>query len=128
MGVALAGAVVMVSDSYSRGAIAGDLLAIVMAASFATATVLVRRHPEIQMAPAAALATALTALVALPFADPLETGPRVIESDLLKQLEAQTPLGRIGQPRDSAPVVVFLASGGAGWITGETLLVARGLR
>ena len=127
MGVALAGAVVMVSDSYSRGAIAGDLLAIVMAASFATATVLVRRPPEIQMAPAAALATALTAL-ALPFADPLETGPRVIESDLLKQLEAQTPLGRIGQPRDSAPVVVFLASGGAGWITGETLLVARGLR
>jgi len=127
MGVALAGAVVMVSDSYSRGAIAGDLLAIVMAASFATATVLVRRHPEIQMAPAAALATALTAL-ALPFADPLETGPRVIESDLLKQLEAQTPLGRIGQPRDSAPVVVFLASGGTGWITGETLLVARGLR
>jgi len=76
MGVALAGAVVMVSDSYSRGAIVGDLLAIVMAGSFATATVLVRRHPEIQMAPAAALATALTALVALPFADPLETGPR----------------------------------------------------
>src|SRR5438445_10164917 len=76
MGVALAGAVVMVSDSYARGAIAGDLLAIVMAASFATATVLVRRHPEIQMAPAAALATALTALVALPLAEPLTTSPR----------------------------------------------------
>ncbi len=76
MGVALAGAVVMVSDSYSRGAIVGDLLAIVMAGSFATATVLVRRHPEIQMAPASALATSLTALVALPFAEPLQTGPR----------------------------------------------------
>src|SRR5687768_737530 len=62
MGVALAGAVVMVSNSYSRGALLGDLLAIVMAASFATATVLVRRHPHIQMAPAAVLATALTAL------------------------------------------------------------------
>src|SRR5256885_11519679 len=76
MGVALVGAVVMVSDSYARGAIVGDLLALVMAASFATATVLVRRHGEIQMAPAAALATALTALVALPLAEPLATSPR----------------------------------------------------
>jgi drug/metabolite transporter (DMT)-like permease len=76
MGVALAGAIVMVSDSYSRGAILGDLLAIVMAASFATATVLVRSRPEIAMTPAAALATTLTALVALPFAEPLQTGPR----------------------------------------------------
>ena len=76
MGVALVGAVVMVSDSYGRGALVGDLLAIVMATSFATATVLIRRHPEIQMAPAAALATALTALVALPLADPLRTAPR----------------------------------------------------
>jgi drug/metabolite transporter (DMT)-like permease len=76
MGVALAGAVVMVSDSYSRGTVVGDLLAIVMSASFAVATVLVRRHPEIQMAPAAALATTLTALVALPLADPLATASR----------------------------------------------------
>ena len=76
MSVALAGAVVMVSDSYGRGAMIGDLLAVVMAASFAVATVLVRRHPEIQMAPAAALATALTALVALPFADPLSPPAR----------------------------------------------------
>ncbi len=76
MGVALAGAVVMVSNSSSRGALTGDLLAIVMAGSFAIATVLVRRHPAIQMAPAAALATALTALVALPLADPLQTTSR----------------------------------------------------
>jgi len=76
MGVALAGAVVMVGNSHSRGALLGDLLAIVMAGSFAIATVLIRRHPEIQMAPAAVLATALTALVALPLADPLETAPR----------------------------------------------------
>jgi drug/metabolite transporter (DMT)-like permease len=76
MGLALAGVVVMVASSYRRGAVAGDLLAVVMAASFAVATVLVRRHPEIQMAPAAALATTLTALVALPLADPLGTAPR----------------------------------------------------
>jgi drug/metabolite transporter (DMT)-like permease len=76
MGVALTGTVVMVSSSQARGGLAGDLLAIVMATSFAVATVLVRRHPEIQMAPAAALATTLTFLVALPLADPLHTAPR----------------------------------------------------
>jgi len=76
MGIALGGVVVMVSSSYGRGAMVGDLLAVAMAGSFAVATVLIRRHPEIQMAPAAALATALTALVALPFADPLQTSPR----------------------------------------------------
>ena len=76
MGVALAGAVVMVSHSYGRGALLGDLLAIVMACSFAIATVLIRRHPEIPMVSAAVLATALTALVALPLADPLTTRPR----------------------------------------------------
>jgi len=77
MGVAMAGAVVMVSSSYagSRGALIGDLLAILMACSFATATVLIRRHPEIRMAPAAVLATTLTGLVALPLADPLAVAP-----------------------------------------------------
>jgi drug/metabolite transporter (DMT)-like permease len=76
MGVALVGALVMVSGSYGHGALVGDLLAVAMAASFAGATVLIRRHPDIPMAPAAALATALTALVALPQADPLGTAPR----------------------------------------------------
>ena len=49
-------------------------------------------------------------------------------SDFRKQIEAQTPLGRIGQPEDIAPVAVFLASSDAGWITGETLYVSGGLR
>lgn len=49
-------------------------------------------------------------------------------SDFRKQLEAQTPLGRIGQPQDIAPAAVFLASADAAWITGETLRIAGGLR
>lgn len=76
MGVALAGAVVMVSRSYGRGGLLGDLLAIVMATSFAVATVLVRRHPHLPMAPAAALATTFTFLMALPLATPLDTTAR----------------------------------------------------
>ena len=50
------------------------------------------------------------------------------ESEFRKQLEAQTPLGRIGQPEDIAPAAVLLASTGAAWITGETLVIAGGLR
>jgi 3-oxoacyl-[acyl-carrier protein] reductase len=49
-------------------------------------------------------------------------------NEFRKQLEAQTPLGRIGQTGDVAPAVVFLASDDAGWITGETLLITGGLR
>ena len=48
------------------------------------------------------------------------------ESDFRKQLEATTPLGRIGQPDDTAKVAVFLASDDSGWVTGETLLVSGG--
>lgn len=49
------------------------------------------------------------------------------ESDFRKEVEARTPLGRIGQPQDVAPAAVFLASPDAAWITGETLMVAGGL-
>jgi 3-oxoacyl-[acyl-carrier protein] reductase len=41
---------------------------------------------------------------------------------------ALTPLGRIGQPDDIGPAVVFLASPDSGWITGESLYTAGGLR
>lgn len=51
-----------------------------------------------------------------------------IGSDFHKQTEAQTPLGRIGQPRDVATVTTFLASADSGWITGETFNVAGGYR
>ena len=50
------------------------------------------------------------------------------QGDLRKSIEAQTPLGRIGQPDDIAPAAVFLASSDSAWITGETLRVAGGLR
>jgi 3-oxoacyl-[acyl-carrier protein] reductase len=50
------------------------------------------------------------------------------ESDLRKQVEAQTPLGRIGQPQDIAPAAVFLASEDAAFITGETLHISGGMR
>lgn len=50
----------------------------------------------------------------------------IIGSDFNKQAEAQTPLGRIGQPQDIGKVAIFLASDESGWISGETLRVAGG--
>jgi len=48
--------------------------------------------------------------------------------DFQKQIEAGTPLGRIGKPQDIAPAAVFLASDDASWITGETLAIGGGYR
>jgi 3-oxoacyl-[acyl-carrier protein] reductase len=50
------------------------------------------------------------------------------ENDFRKAIEAQTPLGRIGQVDDIAPAVVFFASDDSKWITGETLYIAGGHR
>lgn len=52
----------------------------------------------------------------------------ILESDFRKNIEAQTPLGRIGSTADVAPAVAFLASDEASWITGETLYITGGLR
>jgi len=48
------------------------------------------------------------------------------ESDFRKQLEATTPLGRIGQPEDIARAAVFFASEDAGWVNGQSVLLAGG--
>jgi 3-oxoacyl-[acyl-carrier protein] reductase len=51
-----------------------------------------------------------------------------IGSDFQKNLEGQTPLGRIGQPDDITPIAVFLASSDSGWLTGELVQASGGLR
>jgi 3-oxoacyl-[acyl-carrier protein] reductase len=52
----------------------------------------------------------------------------IIGSDFEKQMVADTPLGRLGQPDDIAGVAVFLASDASRWITGERLVVSGGSR
>jgi 3-oxoacyl-[acyl-carrier protein] reductase len=52
----------------------------------------------------------------------------IADSDFRKNVEATTPLGRIGQPQDIAPMAVFLASGDSAWITGESFYITGGLR
>jgi 3-oxoacyl-[acyl-carrier protein] reductase len=51
-----------------------------------------------------------------------------IGSDFQKSIEAEAPLGRIGQPNDVTPVAVFLASDDSGWVTGETIVASGGHR
>ena len=58
--------------------------------------------------------------------------PGFINTDMtsgltIEKLESQIPLGRMGNPSDVASLVAFLASEGAGYITGQTLVVDGGL-
>jgi 3-oxoacyl-[acyl-carrier protein] reductase len=61
--------------------------------------------------------------------------PGFIDTDMTRalppaqreQLRAQIPLGRLGRPEDVAAAVLFLASPGAGYITGATLHVNGGM-
>ena len=48
--------------------------------------------------------------------------------DAKGELEQVSPLGRIGQPEDIAPAVLYLACSDSAFMTGETLYVAGGLR
>ena len=52
----------------------------------------------------------------------------IIGSDFEKQMVAETPLGRLGQPDDIASVAVFLASDQSKWLTGEKLTASGGAR
>jgi len=56
--------------------------------------------------------------------------PSGVPSELLEQLElapsAQRPVGRVGEPEDVAAAVSYLASEGAGYVTGQQLGVNGG--
>jgi 2-hydroxycyclohexanecarboxyl-CoA dehydrogenase len=48
-------------------------------------------------------------------------------SKVLGQMERYVPLRRLGTPDDVAPMVVFLASDAAAYITGQVISVSGGL-
>jgi 3-oxoacyl-[acyl-carrier protein] reductase len=50
---------------------------------------------------------------------PIDTG--WMSDDLRQDLTAQTPLGRLGRPKDTAALVSFLLSADGGWINGQLL-------
>lgn len=48
-------------------------------------------------------------------------------AEMVASLRGAVPMGRLGQPQDIAPVVAFLASEGAGFVTGQTISVSGGM-
>ena len=46
---------------------------------------------------------------------------------ILEAREARVPLGRVGRPEDIAAIIAFLASDGAAYVTGQTLLADGGI-
>lgn len=57
---------------------------------------------------------------------PTDTG--WITPEMVEDMKRTTPLGRVGTPNDIADVIVFLASDGARWITGQLHFVGGGHR
>lgn len=51
----------------------------------------------------------------------------VLPEEQQKALAAQIPLGQLGQPSDIAHAVAYLASAGAGYVTGQELAVNGGM-
>lgn len=51
--------------------------------------------------------------------------PKWLE-EMLPKMVKNYPLKRIGQPTDVAPMIAFLASEGASWITGQTISINGG--
>lgn len=43
-----------------------------------------------------------------------------------REVSEEAPLARLGEPEDVGRAVAFLASKGASWVTGETLVVDGG--
>ena len=51
---------------------------------------------------------------------------QAVREDILKQIVARIPVGRLGQPEEVARAVLFLAADEASFITGETMSVNGG--
>jgi drug/metabolite transporter (DMT)-like permease len=76
MAATFVGVCVMLGGSLGAGGVAGDVLALVMAAAFSGAVVLTRGHPEISMTPATCLAMVVAACASAVPAHPFAVSQR----------------------------------------------------
>lgn len=117
---ARSGCVVNVSSTLARWSMAGTTVYTMSKAALErlTRTLAVELGPQSVRINAVAPGVTETPMDA---ADDNESGQFSTESII-----AQTPLGRIGLPRDIASAIAFLASDEAAWITGQTLQSSGG--
>ena len=59
--------------------------------------------------------------------DPGITDTGWISVELKEKCSAESPMGRVGTPKDAARLIRFLASEDAGWITGQVIHSRGGL-
>src|ERR1051326_7451944 len=52
----------------------------------------------------------------------------IAESEMQKQVQSATPLGRIGKPQDIGAVATFFAAPDSAWVTGQTINIDGGYR
>jgi NAD(P)-dependent dehydrogenase (short-subunit alcohol dehydrogenase family) len=52
----------------------------------------------------------------------------VADPERMRAYVAGTPLGRVGEPEDVVPSILFLASDEARWITGQVLQASGGFQ
>jgi NAD(P)-dependent dehydrogenase (short-subunit alcohol dehydrogenase family) len=78
------------------------------------------RYQAVQLASAG---VRVNAIVPGPFPIPSTQGQ---DSEFMQRLKAKVPMGRVGNPREIAGAVVFLASDAASYITGTQIVVDGG--
>jgi drug/metabolite transporter (DMT)-like permease len=70
--VTIGGVVFMVSGSNASGSVIGALIALTIPLSFGFGAVMIRRHADIQMAPAMLWAAVISLIISAPFAHPFD--------------------------------------------------------
>ena len=71
----MTGVGIVVSHSFQAETWLGDIFAFITALALAVMFIIIRHHKHVNMIPAAALGAALSAIIAVPFADPMSVAP-----------------------------------------------------
>jgi len=69
---AMTGVAIVVGDGVRTGTSLGDLLAVVTAIALAVTFIIIRRNKHVNMIPATAVGALISAMIAMPFAEPLQ--------------------------------------------------------
>ena len=78
----MAGISIVVSDGARAGTSLGDLLALATAIALAVTFIIIRHNKHVNMIPATAFGALISALIAMPFAEPLQLEGRAARTNV----------------------------------------------